>query len=168
MKRDRSLRFDDLEDRRLLSHVHAAHALSRAARPAATTISLTGTLSVDQKPTASTTISNPDGSTTTYVAVTGNLGGMGQVHGIWTENTDSFGYYQGPDTLNLRSASGSIVLEFNNQNTTSPRGRGPAVYQHREILSTGTGAYAHTRESGTITVTTNASRNSVLTLTIHS
>ena len=85
-------------------------------RPAATPVVLNGTLNVDNNPNATTTTTNDDGSMTTSVPVAGQLGALGQVRGIWNETVDSFGDYEGPDTLILHDAKGAFVVAFNNEN----------------------------------------------------
>jgi hypothetical protein len=161
------LRFDTLESRQLLSRAHLP--VVHAARVAAAPIVLDGTLSVDNKHNAISSTMNADGSSTTSVAVAGQLGALGPVHGVWYENQDAFGNYQGPDTLRLRDAKGTITLAFNNLNPSTPHAklRGAVVYEHTQRFYGGTGAYARASESGTIELTTNAARNEVVSLTLH-
>ena len=78
-----SLRFETLEARQLLSMTHVA--VAHAARAAAPPFVLNGTLTVDNNPDASSTIRNAEGFMTTSVPVAGQLGTLGQVHGIWEE-----------------------------------------------------------------------------------
>ena len=82
-------------------------------RPATTAVVLNGTLNVDNNPSAASTVQNEDGSTTTSVPVAGQLTGLGEVHGIWNETVDSFGDYEGPDTLTLHASKGALVVAFN-------------------------------------------------------
>jgi hypothetical protein len=168
MKYAHSLRFEALEARQLLSrghHVTVAH----VARPPATPVVLDGTLNVDNNANATSSTTNVDGSMTTSVPVAGQLGAMGQVHGIWNETVDSFGDYEGPDTLTLHAAKGAVVVVFNNQNGSAAnvKSRGPVIYEHPQMVYGGNGAYARTSESGTIELTSNAARTRIVSMTLH-
>ncbi len=72
--------FDALEDRTLMTAAH------RVARPhttpmiAGTPLVLNGTLAVDNS--LSSSIDNPDGSTTTSTPLAGNLSSLGKVEGV--------------------------------------------------------------------------------------
>ena len=147
MRQDRSLRFECLEDRSLLSTVHYS-----AAHHAAATVPvvLSGTLSVNNH--ATTSAMNGDGSSTVTAPLKGQVGGMGQVRGIWEETTDSFGGFSGPDMIRLHNAKGTVVLTFDNQNSASPHrdANGAFYYEHTQRALGGTGAFAHAAESGTI------------------
>src|SRR5271166_2063286 len=169
MKRVHSLRFEALEARQLLSRAHVHAAVAHAARPAATPVVFNGTLTVDNKPSATTTTQNEDGSMTTSVPVAGQFGALGQVHGIWNETVDSFGDYEGPDTLTLHASNGAFGVAFNNEN--SPRAGvkvgSPISYKHTQIVLGGDGAYARASESGTIELTTNAARTEIVSMTLH-
>jgi len=168
MKHVHSLRFETLEARQLLSRAHVA--VAHAARPPATPVVLNGTLTVDNNPSATTTTMNEDGSMTTSVPVAGQLGALGQVHGIWNETVDSFGDYEGPDTLILHASNGAFGVAFNNEN--SPRAGvkvGSAIsYKHTQVILGGDGAYARALESGSIELTTNAARTEIVSMTLHS
>ena len=168
MKHVHSLRFETLEARQLLSRAHVHAAVAHAARPAATPVVLNGTLTVDNNPNATTTTTNEDGSMTTSVPVAGQLGALGQIHGIWDETVDSFGDYEGPDTLTLHASNGTFAVAFNNEN--SPRAGvkvGSAIsYKHTQIVLGGDGAYARASESGTIEFT-NAARTEIVSMTLH-
>lgn len=72
---------------------------------------LNGTLTVDYK--AATMDMNADGSSTTVVPVSGRLGTLGVVHGDWNQTIDSYGDYEGPDTIQLRDPKGTFVIAFN-------------------------------------------------------
>ena len=94
MSHVRSLCFEALEERKLLSRGHiVAHAKHAAV---ATPLVLNGTLTVDNK--ATTTSMDDQGDTTTSIPVAGQLGTLGEVRGIWNESADSEGDYLGPDT----------------------------------------------------------------------
>jgi hypothetical protein len=164
MSRERSLCFDALEERELLSRAHiAAHARPAAA---ATTLVLNGTLTVDNK--AATTTMDESGDTMTATPVAGQLGSLGEVHGTWNEAADEYGDYMGPDTIQLRNASGSITIAFNEQKT-GPRHRvtgGGVEYGVPLLASGGTGAYAGARASGTLELTTNSGRTAVQSMTV--
>ena len=60
------------------------------------------------------TNTNLDGGYTTSVPVSGQLNGLGQVHGVWYESTDQFGDYLGPDTITLHDAQGGFTIAFSN------------------------------------------------------
>jgi len=169
MKHVHSVRFEALEARQLLSRAHLHAAIAHAARPALTPVALNGTLSIDNNPNATTTNENEDGSMTTSVPVAGQLSGLGEVHGIWNETVDSFGDYEGPDTLTLHASNGALVVAFNN--ATSKRAdvkvRGEVSYEHPQMVIGGTGAYARPSETGTIELTTNAARTEIVSMTLH-
>jgi hypothetical protein len=102
--------FEALEARKLLSRAPAAIAHDQPA--AAGPIVLNGTLTVDDK--AATTEMNADGSSTTVFPVSGQLGALGTVHGVWDNSVDAYGDYLGPDTLSVHNAKGGVLLtEFN-------------------------------------------------------
>jgi hypothetical protein len=164
MSHARSLCFDALEERKLLSrgHVvaHARHAV------VATPLVLNGTLTVNNRGT--TTSMDEQGDTTTSTPVAGQLGTLDEVRGIWNESADSEGDYLGPDTLQLHNTKGSFVVAFN---ADSPgqlhRIAGGAVfYDHPQLVTGGTRAYARVKESGSIDLTTNTARTVVQSMTI--
>jgi hypothetical protein len=156
--------FEALEARKLLSRAHAAiaHAQPAAAGP----IVLNGTLTVDNK--AATTEMNADGSSTTVFPVSGQLGALGTVHGLWDNSVDAYGDYLGPDTLSVHNAKGGVLLTFNNQNTSGGHApvHGPASYTHTQRLDRATGAYGRASETGTITLATNKARSLVVSLSL--
>ena len=82
---------------------------------------------------------------------------------------DSFGDYEGPDTLILHASNGALVVAFNNEN--SPRAGvkvgGAISYKHAQMFYGGDGAYARASESGTIELTTNAARTEIVSMTLH-
>jgi hypothetical protein len=168
MKFAHSLRFEALEARLLLSRGHHI-AVAHAARPPATRVVINGTLNVDNNANATSTTTNEDGSMTTSVPIAGQLGALGQVHGIWNETVDSFGDYQGPDTLSLHGSKGALVVVFNNANGTAAnkKERGAVSYEHPQMVYAGDGAYARASESGTIELTTNAARTKIVSITLH-
>jgi hypothetical protein len=172
MGRAYSLRFEALESRELLSTAHAAvaHAARAHARPAAVgaPLVLDGTLTVDNR--AATTNQNLDGGYTTSAPVSGQFGGLGQVHGVWYESTDSYGDYQGPDTITLHDAQGAFTVEFND-GTPGPAhstGHHTVYYQHAQHVASGSGAYAGATESGTIDLNMNAKHTAVESMTLSS
>ena len=93
MNHVRSLFFESLEGRRLLSnaHVNAAHA-----KPAvvATPLVLSGTLTVDNK--AASTVMNEDGSTTTSIPVSGANGYLPESTAFGTRPPTSTATTKGP------------------------------------------------------------------------
>jgi hypothetical protein len=167
MRHVHTLRFEALESRQLQSRAHMP--VAHIARAAATPLVLDGALSVDSEGHAISATMNVDGSTTKSIAVAGQLGELGPVHGVWYENQDSFGQYQGPDTLRLRNTKGTITIAFNNLNPSSAHasGRGPVNYDHIQRFYAGTGAYARASENGTIELITNATQTHVVSLSLH-
>src|ERR1700722_15533777 len=109
MSHVRSLCFEALEARKLLSRgqivAHSKHAV------VATPLVLNGTLTINNRGTTVTT--DEQGNTTTSTPVTGQVGTLGEVRGIWNESADSEGDYVGPDTLQLHNAKGSFIVAFN-------------------------------------------------------
>ena len=116
MRRSRFICFDALEERKLLS---GARHVTAHAKPAVgtTPLVLNGTLTVVN--TDQTTTEDEDGDVTTSTPVVGQLGILGKVHGIWNESADEFGGYEGPDTIQLRTAKGTFIVAFSEQNTSS-------------------------------------------------
>ncbi len=164
MSHVRSLCFDALEERKLLSRGHVvAHAKNAVV---ATALVLNGTLTVNNRGT--TTQMDEQGNTTTSTPVSGQLGVLGEVHGIWNESADSDGDYVGPDTLQLHNATGSFIVAFNANNPGQlHRIAGGAVYyEHPQHIAAGTGAYARVEESGSIELTTNKARTVVESMTL--
>lgn len=168
MNRDRSLHFEPLEGRQLLSGAHA-HAGRAAASPATAPapLVLSGTLTVDNK--QATTNSNMYSGYTTYAPVSGQLSGVGRVHGIWYESTDQFGDYLGPDTITLHGAKGSFTIAFSNASSGPAYKDGKTVYyQHAQKALGGSGAYAGETESGTIDLNENRAHTAVASMTLSS
>jgi hypothetical protein len=164
MRHGRSLCFESLEERRLLSRSHvAAHATPAAAT---TLLVLSGTLKVDNS--AATTSEDDNGDTLIATPVAGQLGSLGEVHGTWNTSADEFGDYLGPDTLSLRTAKGTFVVQFNEQHIDAIHhvAGGASETIDPQLASDGTRAYARTRESGTIELTTNPARTDVVSLTL--
>ena len=165
MRRTHSLRFDALEARKLLTKAHVT-AVHPAAAVAATPVVLTGTLSVNKNDAV--TNDNVDGSTTTSVPVSGRLGTLGKVQGVWYENADQFGDYMGPDTIELvtHSPKGALTVAFNNQNAGPLHliGHSTGYYQHAQRLEGGTGAFAKASENGSIEVMVSSTKKTVESL----
>lgn len=171
----RTLQFDALETRELLSvaHAHAPrwhhprHARVHA-RPtiAATSLVLAGTLTVNNR--GAYTVPNLAGGMTTSAPVAGQLGSLGEVRGTWYESTDSYGYYVGPDTITLHAAHGSFTVSFNNGSSgpAHPSGHATVFYQHPQHAGAGTGAFAGARETGTIDLNMNHGHTTVVSLTL--
>ena len=165
MRRECSLHVEALEGRKLPSTAHPA-----AAHPAtgvvATPLVLEGKLAVDAKDRTATT--NDGGSMTTSSPVSGNLAGLGKVHGTWYESTDAFGDYQGPDYLQIQVSKpkGSLTVSFNNQDTGKVQaiGGGLGIYQHAQRLDSSSGAFAKATENGSIELIVNSAKKSVQTL----
>lgn len=166
MRHVRSLGFDHLEARKLLT-TSAHHALALSPPKIVTVpVVLDGTLAVDNNAASMST--DDYGDTTTSTPVAGVINGLGKVRGVWNESADSFGDYLGPDTLRLRDPQGVFVLTFN----TAKLGKAQKTpqktyyYQFPQQLAAGTGAYVKATESGTIDLNTNAARNTVESLTL--
>src|SRR5262249_22588751 len=85
-----SLDFEALETRELLSSTHHAGTHSK---PTVATVPLVidGTVAVNNN--AAVSDENLDGGTTTSVPLTGQLGALGKVTGVWHESTDGYGDY---------------------------------------------------------------------------
>ncbi len=167
MSRAHSPRFDALEARELLSGAHAARAHAAPAAIAAPLV-LDGTLTADQH--AAVTTTNLDGGYTTSVPVSGRLGGLGQVHGVWSESTDATGQYLGPDTVTIHGSQGSLTIAFSDATPGPAHRTGPhsVSYRHAQRLTDGTGAYARATERGTIALNMNAAHSAVASLTLTS
>jgi hypothetical protein len=167
MKHAHCIGFDFLESQQLQSRVDPP--VAHPARVLAAPRVLDGTLSVDTKSNAISSTMNADGSSTMSVAVAGQLGSLGPVHGVWYESQDAFGEYQGPDTLRLRDAKGTLTIAFNNVNRSPSHAKvhGALNDEHTQRFYTGTGAYARASESGTIELTTNAAQTHVVSMTLH-
>ena len=167
MKQTHFIVFDILESRQLQSTVHLP--MAHPARVLAAPLVLDGTLSVNTKSNAISPTMNPDGSSTMSVAVAGQLGALGPVHGVWYENQDSFGKLPG-----TRHAA-APRREGNDHNrvqqcepvTRHAKVRGAVNYEHTQRFYSGTGAYARASESGTIELTTNAAQTHVVSMTLH-
>jgi hypothetical protein len=164
MRHVRSLCFEALEQRKLLSrgHIvaHAKHAV------VATALVLNGTLTVNSK---GTTVNMDElGNTTTSTPVSGQLGALGAVRGIWNESADSEGDYVGPDTLQLHNSKGSFNVTFNADNPGQLHriAGGGVYYEHPQHVSGGMRAYARAKESGSIELTTNPARTVVESMTL--
>lgn len=175
MSRVRSLRFEALESRELLSTVHAAAHAARAhpkakakAAVVAAPLVLNGTLTVENR--AASTDQNLDGGYTNSVPVSGQLAGLGEVHGVWYESSDSFGDYLGPDTITLHGAQGGFTVAFNN-GTSGPAhstGQHTVYYEHAQQVISGSGAYAGSKESGSLDLNMNAKHTTVESITLSS
>jgi hypothetical protein len=166
MKRIHWSALEPLEARKLLSRVHVAvaHATPAAAGP----IVVNGTLTVDNKGATMTT--NVDGSSTSVVPVSGQIGALGTVHGAWDNTIDAYGDYVGPDTLFLHNSKGNILLTFNDQIAGGGHAldHGVMTYMHTQRLYRGSGAYAGASESGTIGLATNKARSLIVSMTLES
>ena len=167
MKHDRSLGFETLESRQLLSSGQLAVADTAPTSPGS--LVLNGTLHVSYGPQESSLTTNPNESLTRTVAVAGHLGSLGRVRGTWSESVDMYGNYDGPDKLVVGNSKGAIVITFFNRNPwwASIRRRRPVSYEHTQQILAGSKAYAGASETGTIVLTTKPWRTRVFTLTLH-
>ena len=161
MRRDHSPRFDALETRKLLS---TAHPVPLPAVP----VAVNGPLTVNVNDSAQS--QNLDGSYTTSVPVSGTLGTLGKVKGLWETNIDAYGDYLGPDQLLLQTKTpkGSFVIDFNNVNKGKPTKVSPTLgfYQHAQHLASGSGAFARTSESGSIELMDNLKKGDVTSIVL--
>jgi hypothetical protein len=165
MRRVRSFRVEALEPRKLLTKAHAVAVHPAPAAP----LVLNGTLLVDTNPKATTTKVNPDSGSTTSVRVTGTLGALGAVQGVWNETVDVNGNSEGADVLRLRNAAGSVIVAFNDTGTARamPAGHGAESAMYAQNLFNATGAYAGTAEKGSIQLVTNRAHSEVTSLVLH-
>jgi hypothetical protein len=165
MRHVRSLGFDDLEARKLLTTVHhaAVHAITKPASPpkeVAGPLALDGSLAVNNRSAWVST--DQFGDQTTATPVSGVLGGLGVVRGTWDESVDQNGAYLNPDTIRLHNSKGSFVIAFD----ATAFGQSPnGASQH---LEGGTGAYARASESGFVQLNTNPKETVVESLTVSS
>jgi hypothetical protein len=129
---------------------------------------LAGTLTVVNR--AANTSPNLAGGDTTSAPVKGQLAGLGQVHGVWYESTDSFGNYLGPDTVTLRDAQGAFTIAFSNAMPGPAHSNGPhaVYYQHAQHVISSSGTYAGATESGSIDLNMNAAHTTVVSMTLSS
>jgi hypothetical protein len=163
MNRDRTLHFEPLEGRQLLSGAHAR------ARHAATAVPLvfSGTLTVVN--TAASANTNMDGGYTTSAPVVGQLSGVGHVHGVWYESTDQMGDYMGPDTITLHGPKGGFTIGFSNASSGPAHKVGRTVfYEHAQHVISSSGGYAGASESGTIDLNENRQHTGVVSMTLSS
>jgi hypothetical protein len=170
MSRVHSLHFEALETSELLSGAHpaAAHAARIQAKPAvaATPLVVDGTLTVNNH--AALSNENLDGGTTTSVPLTGQLGALGKVSGVWYESTDAYGDYLGPDTITIHDSQGTFTLAFSDA-TSGPAhrtGKHSVYYEHGLQIEGGTGAHAGDTGSGTLDLNMNAAHTLVASITL--
>ena len=166
MRHARSLGFDALEARKLLTAAHAVARRAAAHAVARTPVAVSGTLAVDLK--GETSVMNQDSGSTVSVPVSGQLGALGEVRGYWNETVDQFGEDEGPGTLLVRNAEGSLLIVLNNNVEARPHkdADGTISYDYSQRLYSGSGAYAHATESGWVVTTTNAAKTQVQSLTL--
>ena len=88
----------------------------------------------------------------TSTPVAGQLGALGKVHGVWNESADEYGDYMGPDTLRAPHCQGSFHCRIQRARRYAVHHLAGGARQEVEpqLASDGTGAYARTKESGTI------------------
>jgi hypothetical protein len=170
MRKTRSLGFDDLEARKLLTKVHhaALHvAPVLASSSPAEVLALDGTLVANNK--AATILTDGYGDQTTATPVSGVLAGLGMVHGTWDETVDGNGKYLGPDEIQLHTSKGSFIVAFDA--TTLGQGAPTAqgmVYNGAAVeVVDGTGAYAKASATGFIQENTNAKQTVIESLALN-
>jgi hypothetical protein len=166
MSRVHSLHFEALETRELLSTAHPAKVHAKAA-VATVPLVLNGTVNVNNGEALSD--ENMDGGYTTTVPVSGQLGALGQVTGMWYESSDEYGDYLGPDTITFHDSQGAFTIAFNNGSSGPAHRTGPhsVYYQHKLQIEGGTGAYSGDTGSGTIDLNMNAAHTEVQSLTLN-
>jgi hypothetical protein len=161
-----SPRLETLEVRELLSRARIAIAHHRPRVAVSTPIALDGTLSVKNR--ASSMTMNADGSSSTTTPVSGQLGALGKVRGIWTESTDNLGSPSGNDTIRLHNSKGALVIVLSNQ--TSGRaisaGHGIVSYNRAQQVVGLPGAYAHVSEKGMVELTSNKANTGIATMVV--
>jgi hypothetical protein len=164
MRRDRSIQFDNLEARKLLTTAQVA-----AVHPVVP-VNLNGTLTVNVNDSSQS--ENIDSSWTTTVPVSGTLDGYGKVKGVWSTSIDQLGDYDGPDTIQLtlqsKTEKGSLTIDFNNNNPGKPTkvSTGLGFYQHGQQLASGSGVFAHTSENGSIELMDNLKKGDVTSIVL--
>jgi hypothetical protein len=173
MRHVRSLGFDDLEARKLLTKVH--HAVEPAdPKPASSTaevaapITFQGTLNVVNK--SASVITDDFGNQTTATPVSGFIDGIGAVQGTWDESADSAEQYLGPDSIQLHNSKGSFVLGFyaTELGQSEETAQGTLVYPGANVaVDNGTGAYAKISGSGFIQEITNAKETVIKGLSLN-
>jgi hypothetical protein len=178
MRHVRSLGFDDLESRKLMTKVHPAAAHIDPFPPASSTpptaaevaapqtLTLQGTLTANTK--AARIITDDFGDQTTATPVSGVLAGIGLVHGTWDESADEAQQYLGPDSIQLHNSKGSFVIGFDatslGQSVQTSQG---TVYPGAGLqLDNGTGIYANATASGYVQEVTNARQTVIEGLTL--
>jgi hypothetical protein len=168
MRYARSLVFDALETRKLMSAGHHAAAHAKARDVPAGTMVLSGTLTVNNALALSS--DDASGDVQTATPVSGRLAGLGAVRGTWYEDTDEYGDYLPPDNIYLRTSEGTIVIAFNSQEPTkeSDARHGAVTYDFAQLARGETGTYTNYTESGTIDLTSNSARNAVKTMELQS
>jgi hypothetical protein len=164
------LQFEALETRELLSSAHhAAHAAGTHSRPTVAMVPLVIDGSVAVNNNAAVSDENLDGGTTTSIPLTGQLGALGKVTGVWYESTDEYGDYLGPDTITFHDAQGSFTVAFNNGTSGPAHRTGPhsVYFEHPLEIKGGSVAYAGDTGSGTIDLNMNAAHTEVASITIN-
>ena len=154
----RSLSFEALEERKLLSRGHIGSCQASGRRDP---VVLNGTLTSQNK---GTTVSMDDqGDTTTSIPVSGQLGTLGRCPRNLERERRFRGGLPRARTLQLHNAKGSFIVAFNADNPGQLHriAGGGVYYQHPQLVSGGTRAYARATESGTIELNTNSARTVV-------
>jgi hypothetical protein len=169
MDHGRSLVFEALEGKILLSGASAGAHHAKAAERGA--LVLSGTLTVKNSATIQSPDTTTSGATVTMTAVpiSGLLSGLGKVHGYWMVESNSSGDILGPDVLSLHSSDGSFTVEFENTTagTEYATSKGTVFYEHAQIASGTSGAITGATESGTLDLNMNRAKNEVQSITLN-
>ncbi len=165
MRQDRSLRFDALEGRQLLTKVHPAAAppIHKVVEVAPT---LNGTLTVNQK--GASAAYDAFGNFVRTIPVSGVLGGVGKVKGVLTEGISAYGTPSTTDTIQLHDPQGSFTLSFDTTHfgTARPTATGASFARVTQQITGGTGEFAKAHETGLLVANTTATKSAVVSLTL--
>jgi hypothetical protein len=93
---------------------------------------------------------------------------MGKVHGTWSESTDQFGDYLGPDTIEFGNSQGTYTIAFDSANLKNGHkiGKETIFPPLGQQLDGATGLYAKASETGSIQIILNPSKGVAETMTI--
>ena len=172
MRNVRSLGFDSLEGRKLLTAAHHAahHAAVHAAAVAPLALTIDGTLNLDQNPNDQSQSTDVDGDTTTSTAVAGVLGTLGKVRGYWNTERRRVRRLHGArhDPASQRQGSDrDRIQQRDHGQSPEDRDWGHLLPASPAFFLAGSGVYAKATESGTINVNSNKARTGIASLTLN-